>query len=304
MSSTTVTVTQSSPSSQPSSSLPRDIAKNMFEKPVQPEGITFPSLMFGSSKRLFQSSWYPLFPCLEYLVERDCVYCFPCHCFGVNPDRILTLTGFFDWKHGRGKRGTLTIHDSSHKHRTAVLPWKEFQSTFENDNSIANQLERGRKRVIQENCQYVMHLLEVILCCAQQGVPLRGHREVDHDDDSINVGNFLNFIKLHSRYIELLQNRMRSGPKNATLLSHDYQNSMLSVLAGSVLDDIIKEVRVAHYYTILVDETKDNSKKEQLTLILRYVLKGVIHERFISYYYCEELHAAALGTCKNGLKHC
>ena len=50
MSSTTVTVTQSSPSSQLSSSLPRDIAKNKFVKPVQPEGITFPFWMFGSSK--------------------------------------------------------------------------------------------------------------------------------------------------------------------------------------------------------------------------------------------------------------
>ena len=43
---------------------------------------------------------------------------------------------------------------------------------------------------------------------------------------------------------------------------------MLSVLAGTILDDIIKEVRVARYYTILVDGTKDISKKEQLTLIL------------------------------------
>ena len=109
-----------------------------------------------------------------------------------------------------------------------------------------------------------MHLLEVIFTCTQQGIPLRGHREVDYDNDSINVGNFLKFLKLHSCHIELLQNRMRSGPKNATLLSHDYQNSMLSVLAGSVLDDIIKEVRVAHYYTILLDETKDISKKQQL----------------------------------------
>ena len=50
-------------------------------------------------------------------------------------------------------------------------------------------------------------------------------------------------------------------------------------------------MRVACYYTILVDETKDISKKEQLTLILRYVLNG---ERFISYSYCEELHAAAI----------
>ena len=69
---------------------------------------------------------------------------------------------------------------------------------------------------------------------------------------------------------------------------------MLSVLAQSVLDYIVNEVRIAHYYTIIVDETKDVSKKEQLTLILRYVLKGVVHERFISYSCCEELHAAAL----------
>ena len=46
--------------------------------------------------------------------------------------------------------------------------------------------------------------------------------------------------------------------------------------------------------SLLYNHTKDVSKKEQLTLILRYVLKGVVHERFISYSYCEELHAAAL----------
>uniref|UniRef100_A0A1X7T5A4 DUF4371 domain-containing protein n=2 Tax=Amphimedon queenslandica TaxID=400682 RepID=A0A1X7T5A4_AMPQE len=257
--STTVNVTQSSSSQL--SSAPTDIAKDKFDKPVQPEGITFPS-----------------------------------------------LTGFSDWKHGKGKRGTLNIHDFSHKHRAAVLSLKDFQSTNENNTSIANQLERGRKKVIKENRQYVLHLFQVILCCAQQGIPLRGHCEVEHDDSSINVGNFLSFLKLHSRHIELLQSRMTSGPKNATLLSHDYQNSMLSILAKSVLDYIINEMKEAHYFTIMVDETKDISKKEQLTLILRFVLKGVIHERFISYSYCEELNAAALTSyiydvlTKNGLK--
>uniref|UniRef100_A0A1X7V068 DUF4371 domain-containing protein n=1 Tax=Amphimedon queenslandica TaxID=400682 RepID=A0A1X7V068_AMPQE len=128
-----------------------------------------------------------------------------------------------------------------------------------------------------------------------------------HDDSFINVGNFLSFLKLHSRHIELLQSRMTSGPKNATLHSHDYQNSMLSILAKSVLDYIINEVKEARYFTIMIDETKDISKKEQLTLILRYVLKGVIHERFISYSNCEELNAAALTSyiydvlTKNGL---
>ena len=220
------------------------------------------------------------------------MFCFPCRFFGINPDSVA-VTGYSDWKHGRGTRGTLTIHDVSHKHREAVLSWKEFQSTLQNDSSIANQLEKGRVTVIQDNRQYVRHLLEVILCCAQQGLPLRGHREVEHND-SINFGNFLSILKLTSRHNEFLCLKMTSGPRNATLLGHDYQNRMVSVLAQSVLDDIINEVRVAQYYTILVDETKDISRKEQLTLILRYVLKGVVHERFISYSYCEELHAAAI----------
>ena len=110
-----------------------------------------------------------------------------------------------------------------------------------------------------------MHIFEVILCCAQQGIPLRGHREVDRDE-SINVGNFLSFLKLHSRHIKVLRERVTSGPKTATLLSHEYQNSILSVLAQSVLDYIVNEVRIAHYYTIIVDETKDVSKKEQLII--------------------------------------
>ena len=106
-----------------------------------------------------------------------------------------------------------------------------------------------------------MHLLEVLLCCAQQGIPLRGHREVSHDDNddgdnTINIGNFRSFVKLHSCHIDLLSNKLTSGPKNATLLSHDYQNSMLSVLAQSVLEYIINEVRAARYYTIIVDETR------------------------------------------------
>ena len=105
------------------------------------------------------------------------VKCFPCHFFGVNADSLLTVTGYSDWKHSKGKRGTLTIHDSSQKHKVAVLTWRDFQSTLHNDTSIANQLEKGRHKVIKENRQYVVHLLEVLLCCAQQGIPLRGHHE-------------------------------------------------------------------------------------------------------------------------------
>ena len=178
-------------------------------------------------------------------MERDCVYCFPCHFFGVNADKSLSFHGYSDWKHALGKGGTLTTHDMSIKHKEATLSWKKYQTTVTNDTSIVNQLERGRLKTIQENRQYVKCLLEVILCCAQQGIALCGHCEVNDSDKSVNEGNFLSLVQLHARHVDLLRERLESGPKNASLLGHDYQNSMLAVLAECVLEYITSEVKSA-----------------------------------------------------------
>ena len=86
---------------------------------------------------------------------------------------------------------------------------------------------------------------------------------------------------------------MKSGHKNASLLGHSHQTSMLSVLAECALEYVTSEVKSARFYTIIVDETKDVSHKEELTLVLCYVLKGVIHERFS---HCKDLLNAAAPT--------
>ena len=227
-------------------------------------------------------------------MERDCVFCFPCRFFGSNDDRRLCHGGFSDWKHAKGKRGVLTIHDSSQKHKEAVISWRDYQSTITTDSSIANQLLSSRREQIKENRQYVLHLMEALLYCAQQGIALRGHREVEDSETAINVGNYRSLINLQSRHIDMLRHRLERGPRNASLLGHEYQNAMLKVLADSVLESIVEEVKAARYFTIIVDETKDVSKKEQMTFVLRYALKGVVQERFVSYTYCEEMNAAAM----------
>ena len=132
--------------------LPNDIAQHKSDSPHQPSGITFPARKFGSSKRSFQASWYTDYSWLEYSIERDAVYCFPCRFFGIAADQSLTRVGFSDWKHARGKSGTLTNHDTScSKHHLAVLSWKEYQSTVANNSSVAVQLDRCRLQMIEEN---------------------------------------------------------------------------------------------------------------------------------------------------------
>ena len=71
-SSSSQAVSMASCCSSTSSSLPSDIAKEKFEKPVQPEDISFPSTTFGSVKRSFQVAWYHVFPWIEYSVSKDC----------------------------------------------------------------------------------------------------------------------------------------------------------------------------------------------------------------------------------------
>lgn len=44
--------------------------------------------------------------------------------------------------------------------------------------------------------------------------------------------------------------------------------------------DIIKEVKESQVFCVLADETKDMSKKEQLSFVLRFYYDGAVHESF------------------------
>ena len=81
----------------------------------------------------------------------------------------------------------------------------------------------------------------------------------------------------------MVRQRLEEGPWNASFLGHDIQNDLLAVMAGMVMEKIRVEVSDAQYYTIIAYETKDVSKKEQLSIVLRYLCRGSIHKRFIGY---------------------
>uniref|UniRef100_A0A1X7U1L8 Uncharacterized protein n=1 Tax=Amphimedon queenslandica TaxID=400682 RepID=A0A1X7U1L8_AMPQE len=55
-------------------------------------GIKFSSCLFGSFKQIFQASWYANCKRLEYLIEREAAFCFPCRFFGVSPNPVLVST--------------------------------------------------------------------------------------------------------------------------------------------------------------------------------------------------------------------
>ena len=276
---------------------PSDIASTPAFPPVQPTGIKFPITVISGKSRAFNPLWYAPYPWLEYSTQRDACYCYSCRLFGRGPsgkcEKTFTVVGFRDWKHATGKSGVLSKHDSSYAHRQSVVAWNQYKSSIQHKGSIADQLGTARTKQIEQNRHYIKTLAEIILFCSHQEIALRGHRE---GEESMNKGNYLEILNLIALHDPVINERLKNGPKHAKYTSPDIQNALIHIMGVMVQKSICLSVQKAGVYTILADETKDCSKKEQLAIVLRYVdvEEGKLFEHFLTYVEATSLDARSL----------
>ena len=124
---------------------------------------------------------------------------------------------------------------------------------------------------------------------------LRGHRE---GEDSHNPGNFLKILELIGNHDSIVREKLQNGPQNATYTSPEIQNSILQTMGEMLRSQICVEIKKAKVFSLLVDETKDATKIEQLAIIFRYVdiESASIHERFLTFVPAETLNAEGLSN--------
>ena len=275
---------------------PSDIASGPHQSPVQPI-ISFPARSFGGKgrPRAFNSEWYSSYSWLEYSVERDAAFCYPCRFFelrGTRSEKIFTRIGFRDWKHAKGKSGTLTAHNVCSTHKQAMCCWSSYTKNFEGHSSIVHRLETAREKT-KSNRYYIKSLAEILLLCARQELAIRGHKE---SSESQNKGNFLEILHLLVAHDPILKEKFFNNPHNATYTSPDIQNQLLEVMGDISRDEVCKAVRNAGFFSLLGDETKDISKVEQLAIVVRYVdiKTASIYERFLTYVPLHSLTADSL----------
>ena len=274
---------------------PIDIAAGPDQPPVQPK-IKFPTTLKGNKYRSFNLEWYKQYCWLEYSRVRDAAFCYPCRLFTTEPGRYwetFTKHGFCDWKHALGKDGVITCHDYCKTHRQAMVSWKEYIKNKANHTSIADRMNAARAQLVADNRHYLRTVIEVLLLCSQQEIALRGH---DESLKSLNRGNFIEILKLIAIHDEIVKSRLTCGPKNAIYTSPNIQNELLHIMSGMVQGIICRKIQGAGYFSILVDESKDCSKKEQLTLVLRCIdpLDASIHEYFLTFVEATSLDVKSL----------
>ena len=190
-----------------------------------------------------------------------------------------------------GKKAVLTTHSAGKAHTEAMVSWQEYQIRTRTGQSIGVQLDNIGSQIICQNRKYVVALMEGILYCSQQGIALRGHNE---SDDSLNYGNFKSLMVLLSRHSQGVSRHFQDYSRSATWLSPSFQNEIIQFLADQVQTIIKKQIQKAKYFTVLADETKDISKREQLAIVFRYIHNFKIVERFTGYTLATALNSRAL----------
>ena len=83
-------------------------------------------------------------------------------------------------------------------------------------------------------------------------------------------------------------------PKNATYISSEVQKEILQVMASKIKNVIHEKIDDAKF-CIIIDEARDHSKKEQMSIVMRFVDKnGYVQERFFGLVHVRDTIASTL----------
>ncbi|XP_057760849.1 uncharacterized protein LOC130981262 [Arachis stenosperma] len=270
--------------------------------PYQPTNISYPASGNNNHRRYFQSSWFKKFPSwLEYSPEKDAAYCLPCYLFGKHygarndGKNAFSELGFSNWKKvNNGVNCAFVCHEGSIANSPHNLCVKSCDDLMAQSKHIDKVLDRHSDEIIANNRLRLKTSINAIRWLAFQACAFRGD---DESPGSLNRGNFIELIKLLASCNQNVHNVvLENAPGNAQYISPSVQKDILHIFARKVRATIREEIGDSKF-CIIIDEARDESKREQMSVVLRFVDKhGCVQERFFDLIHVSDTYSLTLKT--------
>ena len=271
----------------------------LVKGPCQPYGHEFPSRKFGKISRCFRDAWFTKYELLEYSTSKDAAFCFWCYLFGGfkggkhGGHDVFSKTGFTNWKKAIEKFNE-HIGGVNSPHNDCRIQCFGFQNQRQ---SVSHMLSFQSQEIEIAYRTRLTAIVDVVRFLLEQGLAFRGN---DESSTSLQRGNFLALLDWYSaRCVEVANVVNLNAPGNNQLTSPMIQKQIVSACAAKTTEAIISEIG-DNFFSLLIDEARDKSIKEQMVVVLRYVNKfGKVVERFLGVVHVSDTIAQSL---KNGIE--
>ncbi|XP_042031566.1 zinc finger MYM-type protein 1-like [Salvia splendens] len=260
--------------------------------PCQPKNHDFPKKQYGKDKRGFRDVWYKDYVWLEYSTTADAAYCFWYFLFKSGylapGDEAFVSGGFSNWKKAN-ERFRAHVGSMGSSHNKARIEYENFVNQKQSVTYIVSRVSSKQEK------EYRIRLtatLDVIRFLLNQGLAFRRH---DETSTSSNRGNFLELLYWYSLWNdEVGQVVLNNAPGNNQMIAPSIQKEIVNACAVETTLEIMKELG-DELFSIMVDESRDCSVKEQMAIVIRYVNKnGEIIERFLALVHVKETSSKCL----------
>ncbi|KAF0745937.1 zinc finger MYM-type protein 1-like [Aphis craccivora] len=229
----------------------------------------FPQQIEGKGKnqrnRKFQYKYLDLFPWLAYSKIKNGAFCKWCVVFAFSGGgKLVThpMTKYKDAMKDFQKHATKDYH---------LLAGQRVRVT-----DFLNNYNSGGKKIL-------IPIIKSILFCAQNNLPLRGHRE-SGTLKCVDVPTKIMFIIIESGD-KNFESHFDTAAKNCTMISPSIQNEIIESIGDVIKNKVVNRVQIPKYFSILCDETTATSTIDQMTIFIRYVDSSTftIREDFLGF---------------------
>lgn len=248
------------------------------------ENYKFPITTNLKKKLKFQLGWIKRFPWVAYsrIGEQGAV-CKYCAIFGRefggkgSHQKLISLVvkPFNNWKKAIEK---FNEHSKTEFHKSNAMRADNFVAVYsKNCQNIIQKLDSARAIQIDQNRKRLIPIIQTIIICGRQEIALRGTSDygplsLENSEPTYNDGNFRALLRMRiSCEDKNLTYHIENQALNASYISPMIQNNFINICGKIIQDQLVNKINRAKCFSVLVDETTDVSRVEQLSLCVRYL---------------------------------